>query len=76
MEEYDICLTKIKKRNKNKHEKSTKHKYYHSNPIIKKYIVRNYENEKFKKTFQPYYDEHQKKFRDFTVWVICKNKLK
>ena len=27
MEECNICLTKIKKRNKNKHERSEKHKY-------------------------------------------------
>ena len=47
MEECDICLTKIKKRNKNKHEQSKKHKYYSSNLILYKYIVRNLENEKF-----------------------------
>ena len=39
MEEYNICLTKIKKRNKNKHEQSKKHEYF-SNLIINKYIVK------------------------------------
>ena len=73
MEESDICLTRIKRQNRKKHQQSKKHKSYYSNLIINKYTVRNYENEKFKNTFQPYYDEHKKKFRDFTVWIIFKN---
>ena len=36
-----MCLTKIKKRNKNKHEKSKKHRYFSSNMIVNKYIVKN-----------------------------------
>ena len=28
MDECDICLTKIKKQNKNKHQQSKKHKYF------------------------------------------------
>ena len=39
MYECDICLAKIKKRNKNKHEKSMKHRYFLSNKIKNKYIV-------------------------------------
>ena len=39
MEECNIRLTKIKKRNKNKHEQSKKHKYI-SNLIINKYIAK------------------------------------
>ena len=35
MEECNICLTKIKQRNKNKHEQAEKQKYF-SNLIIKK----------------------------------------
>ena len=57
----------------NRHKQSKKHKYYYSNLIINKYVVRNYENEKFKNIFQSYYDEHKKKIRYFTVWVICTN---
>ena len=38
MEECDICLTKIKKRNKNKHERSKEHKYFLSNLIINNYL--------------------------------------
>ena len=40
MYECDICLAKIKKRNKNKHEKSLRHRYFLSNKIINKYIVK------------------------------------
>ena len=47
MEECNICLTKIKKRNKNKHDQSKKRKYF-SNLNIKKYFVRNTEIKKFK----------------------------
>ena len=39
MEECNICLTK-KKRNKNKHERSKKHKYIFSNLIINKYVIK------------------------------------
>ena len=39
MEECNICLTKNKKRNKNKHEQSKKHKYF-SSLIVNKYISR------------------------------------
>ena len=74
MEEGDICLTKRNKRKKNKHEQSKKHKFFYSNLIINKYIVKNYENEKFKDSFQSYYDKHKKKFDNFTVWIICTNK--
>ena len=71
MEECDICLTKIKKRYKNKHEQPKKHKYF-SNLIINKYIVRNDEIDNFKDTFRSYCDKHKKKFDKFTVWVFCK----
>ena len=54
MEECDICLTKIKKRNKNKHHQSNKHRYFLSIPIIIKYIVRNDEIDKPKDIFQSY----------------------
>ena len=53
MEECNICLTKIKKRNKNKHEQSRKHKYF-SNLIINKYIVRDDEIDNFKDFIQSY----------------------
>ena len=67
MEECDICLTKIKKRNKNKHQQSKKHRYFLSNLIIKKYIVRNDEIDKFKDNLQSYYDKHKRKFIKFSV---------
>ena len=40
MYECEICLAKIKKRNKNKHEKSMKHRYFLSNMIVNKNIVK------------------------------------
>ena len=46
MEECNICLTKIKKRNKNRKEQSKEHKYF-SNLIINKSIGRNRGNDKF-----------------------------
>ena len=72
MEECNICLTKIKKRNKNKHEKSKKHKFFFSNLIINNYIVRNEEINRFKDILQSFYDEHKNKFDNFTVWIIWK----
>ena len=60
MEECNICPTKIKKkRNKNKHEQSKKHKYF-SNLIMNKYILKNDEIDKFKDILQSYYDSHKK----------------
>ena len=40
---------------------------------MNKYIVKNDESVKFKDVIQSYYDEHKKKFDDFTVCVIQKN---
>ena len=70
MEECDICLTKIKKRNKNKHQPSKKHRYILSNLIINKYIVRIDEIDKFKDILQSYYDKHKRKFNIFSVWIF------
>ena len=72
MEECDICLTKMKKQKKIKHEQSKKHKYFFSNLIINKYIVKTDEIDNFKDILQSYYDEHKKKFNEFTVRVIWK----
>ena len=40
MYECDICRAKIKKRNKNKHEKSMKNRYFLSNMNVNNYIVK------------------------------------
>ena len=69
MEECNICLTKIKKRNKNKHDQSEKHKYL-SNLNINKNMVRNPEFIKFEDIIQPYYDEHKKKIDIFSICVM------
>ena len=83
MEECDICLTKIKRRNKNLHQESKKQKYFLSNLIMKKNIVRNDENDNFKDILQSYHDKHKKSFDNFgvrTVWkkenqIMCEIKL-
>ena len=72
MYECDICLAKIKKRNKNKHEKSMKHRYFFSNMIVNEYIAKNNDINKFKDFLQSYCDEHKKKFNEFTVTIIWK----
>ena len=73
MEACNICPAKIKKRSKNEHEQSKKHKYF-SNPIINKYIVKNDEIDKFEDIIQSYYDKHKMKFDDFTV-ALCGRKI-
>ena len=69
MEEYNICLTKIKKRKKNKHEQSKKHEYF-SNLIINKYIVKKIEIDKLNDILQSYYDKQKRKFDNLTVCVM------
>ena len=71
MEECNICLTRIKKRNGNKHDQSEKHKYF-SILIINKNMVRNPEFIKFEDIIQPNYDEHKKKFENFSICVMWK----
>ena len=72
MYEFDICLAKIKKQNKNKHEKSMKHRYFLSNMIVNKYIVKTNDINKFKNFFLSYCGEHNKKFNEFTITIIWK----
>ena len=72
MYECDICLAKNKKRNKNKHEKSMKPRYFLSNKIVKKNIVKNNIINKFKDILESYYDAHKKKFNEHTVTIIWK----
>ena len=71
MEECNICLTKIKKRNKNKHEQSKKHKYF-SNLIINESIIKINEFYSLKDIIQPYYNNHKKNFDNFSVCVMWK----
>ena len=72
MYECDICLAKIKERNKNKHEKSKKHRYFLSNMIVNKYIVKSNDINKFEDILQSYYDEHKNNINEFTVTIIWK----
>ena len=83
MEKCDICLTKIKKRNKKRHQESKKHKDFLSNLVINKHVVRNNEIDEFKDILQSYCDKHKKRFDHFAVrinWnkenqVMCDVKL-
>ena len=72
MYECDICLAKIKKQNENKHEKLMKHRYFLSNNIVNKYIVKKDDIDKFKDILQSYCDEHKKKFNKITVMIVWK----
>ena len=71
MEECDICLSKIKLKNKKRHCLTKKHKYF-SNLIMKKNLVRNPEIDKLKDIIQPYYNNHKKTFHNFTVCIMWK----
>ena len=72
MEEFILCLTKLKKRYKTKHVQSTKHKNFFPNLIINKYLVKKDEIGKFKDILQSFCDEHKKKFIEFTLCNIWK----
>ena len=72
MEECNLCLTKMEKRDKKKHERSKKHKYFLSNPIKNKYVITNDEIDKFKDILQSNYDDHKKKFNQFRIEVSWK----
>ena len=72
MYECDICLAIIKKQNKNKQEKSMKHRYFLSNMIVNNYSVKNNDINKFKDILLSCCDEHKKKFNEFTLTNIWK----
>ena len=71
MKECNISLTKVKKRNRIRHEQSEKQKYF-SDLIINRYSIKNKEIDHFKDILQSYFDKHKKKFDKFNVWIICK----
>ena len=52
-----------------------KRTYFLSNMIVNKYIVKTNDNTKFKDILQSYYDEHKKKFNEFTVTNIWKKMI-
>ena len=58
MEDCKSCLSRRKKRSRNKHEHLKKHEYF-SNLIIGKYSVSNPEINKPKDIIQPYYDKQK-----------------
>ena len=72
MYECGICLAKIKKRNKNKHEYSMKQNYFLSNMIVNQHVVKNNDFNKFKDILHSYCGDHKKKFNKFTISIIWK----
>ena len=52
-----------------------KHRYFLSNTIVKKYIVKNIDVIKNKDILQSYCDEHKKKFNETTVSIIWKENV-
>ena len=68
----EICDTYLLKRNKTKHNQSKKHKFYYSNLIFNRYVMKNVEVSKFKDVFDPYYIEHTRKFNFSTVSIILR----
>ena len=76
MEEGNICLSKIKKRNKNKHEQAKKHKYFlNLNLIRNRNIVKNKEYYNLNDIIQPYYNNHKKNFHNFSLSVLWKKNI-
>ena len=72
MEKCDICLKRIRERNRNKHEQLKKHEFFLSKLIRNKYTVKNIEFDNSKDNFKTYYVNQRKKFNSFTVLVVCK----
>ena len=67
----DLCNTIVQKRNKTKHNRSKKHKYY-SNLILNRYVIRSVEVNKFKDVFNSYFIEHTRNFNLFSVNIIIR----
>ena len=65
------ALLKLKK-NRKKHRRSKKHKYYYTNLILNKYIVNKDEFNNFGYFFKSHYIHHKKKFNSFNVLIVCK----
>ena len=74
MEECNICLTKIKKRNKNKQNQSKRHKYF-SNLIINKYIVKKMKLINLKISFNHTTMSMKRNSINF-LYVLCGRKMK
>ena len=72
MGESNICLSKIKNKNKKNHCLTKKHKYF-SNLIINKFTPRNPEINKIKDIIQPLYDK-QKKLMTL-LFALCGRKM-
>ena len=70
-----MCLAKIKKVNKTKHEKLMKHRYFLSNMIVNRYILKTNDINKFKDILLSYRDELKKIFTEFTLTIFWKKMI-
>ena len=68
----DICDIYLLKGNKTKHEQSKKHKYYYSNMILNRYVIKNVKISEFKDEFNPNFIEHSRKFNFFTISIFLR----
>ena len=68
----EICDTYLLKRNKTKHEQSLTHKFYYSNLILNRYVIKDAEVAKLKDVFNPYFTAHTRKFIFFTISVLLR----
>ena len=67
----EICHKIIQRKNRTKHDNSTKHEYY-SNLNLKTYIVKDKKLDGFKDVMFKYYFDHSKKLNIFTARVYWK----
>ena len=68
----ELCIIFILPRNKTKHRKTKKHKYY-SNLILNRYVIKDVEVANYKDVFHPYFTHHSKKFKILTVCIILRH---
>ena len=64
----ELCIIIMLERNKTKHNRTKKHKYY-SKLLLNRRVIKNVEVFKFKDVFNPYFIEHTRKFNFFTVHI-------
>ena len=65
----DICDINFLKRNKTKNEQSKKQKYY-SKRILNRYVIKNVKVSDFEDEFNPFFIEHSRKFKFFTISIL------
>ena len=67
----DLCNTILLQRNKTKHNRTKKQKFY-SNLILNGYVIKDVELIKYKDIFNPYFIEHTKLFNLSTKCIFLR----